>query len=67
MWYGMAMTERQSRGGRVIHPRLPDDLHAELAEYATAHDRTVNNAVVYLLRRGLEAERGTPPDQLHTR
>jgi len=63
----MAMTDRQPRSGKVIHPRLPDDLHAELSEYASAHDRSVNNAVVYLLRRGLEAERGTPPEPLHTR
>lgn len=38
---------------RAIHPRLPDDLHAALVAYATANDRSLQSAVVHLLRCGL--------------
>lgn len=54
------MTEETKRsGGKVIHPRLPDDLHAEVAAYAQANDRSLQNAVVHLLRRGLQSEKET--------
>lgn len=42
--------------GRVIHPRLPEDVYDALAAYARAHDRSVQNAVVHLLRRALADE-----------
>lgn len=62
------MTETPKREGKVIHPRLPEDLHAELAAYAKANDRSLQNAVIFLLRRGLEAERGPQgPAGLHLR
>lgn len=62
------MTETPKREGKVIHPRLPDDLHAEVATYAKANERSLQNAVIFLLRRGLEAERGPQgPDDLHHR
>jgi hypothetical protein len=48
--------ETKPREGRVIHPRLPEDLHAAVAAYAKDHDRSLQNAVIYLLRRGLDAE-----------
>lgn len=61
------MAEAAKREGKVIHPRLPDDLHAEVEAYAKANDRSMANAVVFLLRRGLEAERGGPASDLNLR
>ncbi|QJY51240.1 hypothetical protein [Pseudonocardia broussonetiae] len=62
------MTDTPKREGKVIHPRLPDDLHAELTTYAKANDRSVQNAVIHLLRRALDAERATRgEDGLHLR
>lgn len=46
----------QRQGGKLIHPRLPDELYEAVAEYATANSRSVTNAVVYLVRQGLAAE-----------
>lgn len=54
-------TTPRPRTGKVIHPRLPDDLHAEIQAYASRTERSVNNAVVYLLRLGLEAESESNP------
>ena len=34
--------------------RLPDDLHAQLAEAAKADTRSLNSEIVHLLRRALE-------------
>ena len=50
------MNSTAKRAGKVIHPRLPDDLHTAVMAYAEASERSLNNAVVYLVRRGLEAE-----------
>lgn len=40
-----------------ITVRLPDDLKDRVAGMARAADRTLSRQVVYLLRRGIEAER----------
>jgi predicted HicB family RNase H-like nuclease len=34
--------------------RLPDDLHALLAEAARADERSLNSEVIWLLRKALE-------------
>lgn len=60
--YSMAMSEPRKREGKVVHPRLPDDLYEEIVTYAQANERSVTNAIVYLLRRGLDAERGRASD-----
>jgi predicted HicB family RNase H-like nuclease len=41
------------RSGKVAHLRLPDDLHAQLTEYAQRNDRSLNSAAVFLLRQAL--------------
>lgn len=61
------MADTTKREGKVIHPRLPDDLHASVSAYAAANDRTMANAVIYLLRRGLEAEGQASTTDIHTR
>ena len=45
----------EAEPSRVLHPRLPLDLYERLAAYALRNDRSLNNAVVYLLRRALSA------------
>lgn len=58
-----------TRAGKLVHPRLPDELHAQVKAYADEHHRSITNAVIYLIERGLQAERGiTPtPGDLHLR
>lgn len=56
----MEDTSKREREGRVIHPRLPDELHAELTAYAKANTRSVQNAVVHLLRLALQSESAGP-------
>ena len=41
---------------RVIHPRIPDDLHRRLVEYAERTHRSLTKAVEHLLEAGLAAE-----------
>jgi hypothetical protein len=60
-------TTGRKRAGKVAHLRLPEDLHAALAEYAARTDRTLNSAAVYLLRIGLQAEGPATPDPTHLR
>ncbi len=36
--------------------RLPDDLHAELAEWAKREERSMHSLILYLLRRDVAAE-----------
>ena len=59
------MTGSPKRDGKVIHPRIPDDLHAALVEFADRTNRSLNGAVVQLLSEALDARaRGvpTPPE-----
>lgn len=50
------MTENGKRTGKVLHPRIPDDLHDEIAAYAAANNRTIPNALIHLATIGLAAE-----------
>jgi predicted HicB family RNase H-like nuclease len=38
--------------------RVPPDLHAQLADWARAEDRSLNNLIVRLLRRAVTEWRG---------
>lgn len=40
-------TSTAGRTGKVIHPRLPDDLHEWLTEYARQTHRSLNSAVAF--------------------
>ncbi|MBL8926307.1 MAG: hypothetical protein JNM77_08710 [Pseudonocardia sp.] len=64
------MNDTTKRDGRVIHPRLPDELHARLAAFASRTHRSLNGATVALLERALTSaeQPGRPgePD-LHLR
>jgi hypothetical protein len=37
--------------------RLPDDLHAELVEWAKREERSMHSLILYLLRRDVATER----------
>jgi len=46
--------DRQHRSAAIkIVFRLPDDLHAELKQWAADEDRSLNRQVVYLLRQAV--------------
>lgn len=51
---------------QVLHLRVPDDLRAAVAQLAQRTERTLNGAAVYLIRLGLDAERGHSPAPLHS-
>ena len=62
MGYSQAMTDPPKREGKVIHPRLPDDLHSAVVKFA--EDTNRNGAVVQLLSEALAARGSgakTPP------
>jgi len=42
-----------------IHIRIPGDLHRELAELSEQQERSLNQQIVYLLKKALEIERRT--------
>ena len=69
----MSDTDKPGQRGKTIHPRLSDDLHARVATYAAAEGRTISNAVIFLIERGLaarlRADAAYPPisDPLHLR
>ncbi len=44
-----------------VNLRLPDDLHAELAEAAKVDARSLNKEIVHLLRQALAAGEAVPP------
>lgn len=51
----MNETAPAPRAGKVVHPRLPDEVHARVQEFATRERRPMTNALVYLIERGLDA------------
>lgn len=40
---------------RVLHLRIPVELHTAISAYARASERSLNGAAIVLLRRGLTA------------
>jgi hypothetical protein len=40
-----------------LNLRLPDDLHAELVEWARREERSLHAQILYLLRQAVETER----------
>ena len=58
------MVKDERPGQKVIHPRIPADIHTQVSAYAARTHRTFNGAVVALLEIALAAEQGpqTPGD-----
>lgn len=57
----MADTQEDPGSGyKVAHFRIPTDLHARLAAFAKATERTMNGAAVFAIREFLDRE-GQPP------
>lgn len=57
----MAETGRK-REGKVAHLRLPDELHAQLTEYAQRTHRSLNGAAVYALEQFFSSDRTRDDD-----
>lgn len=54
------MTEGQKPGGRMIHVRLPEDIHRELRIRAAEEDTTIQAWVSSLVAKNLKDKRKHP-------